>query len=118
MEEKALKLVQNLCVKVDFLTQVQEEFYQKYFLKLSTASKSILTQEEAADYLGLKPSYLNQLTFHKKLKFIKKPGQKSKYFLKSDLDTYMLGESNTDSSDEELEDEILSSWSKGQKTKK
>lgn len=119
MEDRALKLIQSLCVKVDFLTQAQEEFYQKHFLKLSSASKNILTQTEAADYLGLKPDYLNQLTHHKKLKFTKKEGRKAKYFLKCDLDEYMSGETESSHSEEDLiEKEILQSWSKEGKIKK
>lgn len=108
MDELTRKLIENLSLKIDFLTQAQEEFYQKHFLKLSTASKSILTQSEAADYIGLTSSYLNQLTHHGKLKFIKKKGMKSKYFLKSDLDEYLMGDSVfKNREDSETENDIL-----------
>ncbi|WP_157970301.1 helix-turn-helix domain-containing protein [Albibacterium indicum] len=115
MDESTRKLIENLSSKIDCLSQAQEEFYQKHFLKLSTASKPILTQPEAADYIGLTPNYLNQLTHHGKLKFIKKKGMKSKYFLKRDLDEYLMGNSIKEDPDSETENDILNFLKRGKR---
>lgn len=115
MEQKQERLIELMLRKLEHLTQTQEEFYQKHFLALSTANKTILTQEEAAAYIGHKSSYLNQLTHHGRLKFIKRQGQKSKYFLKKDLEAYMVGNVDSGENPDELETEILNYLDRGNK---
>ncbi|MEZ0451038.1 helix-turn-helix domain-containing protein [Sphingobacterium thalpophilum] len=113
MDAKTQQLLNQLDQKMDLVLQSQETIFQKHLLKLAGTYKTILTQEEAADYLGYQPSYLNQLTHHGKLKFIKKEGIKSKYFLRTDLDEYMSGESTLNKSESDLfEQEIFDSWNK------
>ena len=51
-------------------------------------SQEIFRLKDAAEYLGIKGSYLYQLTHGKKIPFTK-PGGKLIYFRKSDLDDYL-----------------------------
>lgn len=48
---------------------------------------------EAAEYIGLKPSYLRKLTAKKKIKF-SKPLGKLIFFEKQDLDSFLRGRHN------------------------
>ena len=51
--------------------QIEEKLFniENSISKLSIAVKTILSAEEAAEFLGLKPSYLYKLTSDKKIKF-------------------------------------------------
>ena len=119
MDAKNQHQLDRLIRRMDLFMDAQETLFQRQVSKLASVHKTVLTQEEAADYLGYQPSYLNQLTHHGKLKFIKKPGIKSKYFRRSDLDEYMSGESQLKlSEDEQMENEILESWKMKNERKK
>lgn len=101
--------------KLDLFLKEQEEFSRKTLLKLSFGSKEIFTQHEAAEFLGLSPKYLDQLTHHGKLKFLKRKGQKFKYFRKKDLEEYLVGNQKFDPEEDgenDLEKEIISNWQK------
>lgn len=95
--------------KFDLLFKEQEEFSRRVLLKLSLTTKQIFTKPEAADFLGLNEKYIDQLTHQKKLKFLKRKGQKFKYFRKKDLEDYILGNSdeNEDDDFEDFEKDIL-----------
>ncbi len=95
--------------KFDLLSVEQDNFFQKALLKLSLSTKRLLTKPEAAEFLGLQEKYLDQLTHKKKLKFVKRKGQKFKYFRKEDLEDYILGnsEENEDDDFEDFENDIL-----------
>ncbi len=88
--------------KFDLLFKEQEEFSRRVLLKLSLTTKQLFTKPEAADFLGLNEKYVDQLTHQKKLKFIKRKGQKFKYFRKEDLEDYILG-NNEESEDDDFE---------------
>ncbi|WP_185290423.1 helix-turn-helix domain-containing protein [Chryseobacterium lactis] len=94
--------------KLDLLFKEQEEFSKKMLLKLSLNTKRLFTKPEAAEFLGLNEKYLDQLTHQKKLKFLKRKGQKFKYFRKEDLEEYILG-TGTEADDdfEGFENDIL-----------
>lgn len=95
--------------KLDLLFKDQEEFSKKILLKISLGTKRLYTKPEAAEFLGLAEDYLDQLTHKKKLKFLKRKGQKFKYFRKEDLEEYILGTSNENENDdfEDFENDIL-----------
>lgn len=57
--------------------------------KLNLAEKTILSVEEAAVFLNMKPSFLYKITSAKRIKFFK-PNGKLIYFQKSDLEAFML----------------------------
>ena len=71
--------------------QIEEKLFhiENSISKLHIAVKSILSAEEAAEYLNLKPSYLYKLTSDKKIKFFKPLG-KLIYFRKEDLEDFLL----------------------------
>lgn len=94
--------------KFEMFIKDQEEFSKKILLKLSLANKKLYTKPEAAEFLGLNEKYLDQLTHQKKLKFLKRKGQKFKYFRKEDLEEYILG-TGTEADDdfEDFENDIL-----------
>ena len=71
--------------------QIEEKLFsiENSISKLSIAVKTILTAEEASEFLGLKPSYLYKLTSDKKIRFFKPLG-KLIYFKKEDLETFLL----------------------------
>ncbi len=108
----ALKINQRfdfLESKFDLLFKEQEEFSRRVLLKLSLTTKQLFTKPEAADFLGLNEKYIDQLTHQKKLKFLKRKGQKFKYFRKEDLEEYILGDiGEKDENDfEDFENDIL-----------
>jgi excisionase family DNA binding protein len=73
------------------LTAIQriEKSISELSEKLETSAAELLTAENAADYLGIKKSYLHKLVHFKKLSY-SKPANGYIYFLKSDLNSYML----------------------------
>jgi excisionase family DNA binding protein len=77
--------------------------------KLSLEIKTILTAEQAAEFLGLKPSYLYKLTSDKKIKFFKPQG-KLIYFRKEDLEAFLLR--NPSESSDIFESEVFNHWKK------
>lgn len=77
--------------------------------KLSLEIKTILTAEQAAEFLGLKPSYLYKLTSDKKIKFYKPQG-KLIYFRKEDLEAFLLR--NPSESSDIFESEVFNHWKK------
>lgn len=77
--------------------------------KLSLEIKTILTAEQAAEFLGLKPSYLYKLTSDKKIKFYKPQG-KLIYFRKEDLEAFLLR--NPSESSDKFESEVFNHWKK------
>ena len=71
--------------------------------KFSLAVKTILSTDEAAEFLGIKPSYLYKLTSNKEIRFFKPQG-KLNYFRKDDLETFLLrNPSETNSAEESQE---------------
>lgn len=108
----AIKITQRfdlLDSNFDLLFKKQEEFSRSMLLKLSLSTKRLLTKPEAAEFLGLKEKYLDQLTHQKKLKFLKRKGQKFKYFRKEDLEEYILGSDEIEINDDfdDFENDIL-----------
>lgn len=67
-------------------------------------NKEILNLKEASQYLGISKSCLYKKTSLNKIPFFK-PGNKINYFLKSDLDLYMLG--NRQASTEEIKESAI-----------
>jgi hypothetical protein len=99
--------------KIDLLSKKQEEFNRKALIKLSLSSKNIYTKPEAADFLGVSEAYIDQLTFRRRLEYIKGEGQKFKYFKKKYLEEYILGSNiNKQDDSDEFEDEILKKFKK------
>ena len=91
----------------------QNEFTTRALTLLSLSVKSIYSLSEAALFLNLEEKYLYQLKFHGKLKAHKKPNQKKLYFLKKDLEEYLISQSTEDQeSIEDFENEIKSNWQK------
>lgn len=73
------------------ILQIQEKLFniENSLSKLNLAVKTILSTEEAAEFLGIKPSYLYKLTSCKKIRYFKPQG-KLLYFKKEDLETFLL----------------------------
>lgn len=71
------EMLKSIMEKVDRLTEIA-----------TMGQKSILDLNEAAAYLGYKPSYLYQLTRERTIPYYK-PSKKI-YFRKSELDEWML----------------------------
>ena len=71
--------------------QIEEKLFsiENSIQKLSLSIKSILSVEEAAEFLNMKPSYLYKLTSDKKITFFKPLG-KLIYFKRSDLEAFLL----------------------------
>ena len=91
--------------------QIEEKLFniENSISKLSIAVKTILSAEEAAEFLGLKPSYLYKLTKNKKIKFFKPQG-KLIYFRKEDLEAFLLR--NPSESSDIFESEVFNHWKK------
>ena len=66
--------------------QIEERLFniENSIQKLNLAEKTILSVEEAACFLNMKPSFLYKITSAKRIKFFK-PNGKLIYFQKSDL---------------------------------
>jgi excisionase family DNA binding protein len=81
--------------------QIEEKLFniENSISKLSISVKSILSVEEAAEFLNMKPSYLYKLTSDKKITFYKPLG-KLLYFKKSDLESFLLRNESQNSSDD------------------
>ena len=91
--------------------QIEETLFniENSISKLSIAVKTILSAEEASEFLGIKPSYLYKLTSDKKIRFFKPQG-KLIYFKKEDLEAFLLrNPSETVISDVPL---VLNHWKK------
>ncbi|MBC5844445.1 helix-turn-helix domain-containing protein [Flavobacterium sp. F-392] len=71
--------------------QIEEKLFsiENSIQKLSLSVKSILSHEEAAVFLNMKPSYLYKLTARKEIRFFSPLG-KLNYFQKSDLEEFLL----------------------------
>ena len=71
--------------------QIEEKLFhiENSIQKLSLAVKTILSHEEAAEFLNMKPSYLYKLTARKEIRFFCPLG-KLNYFHKSDLEDFLL----------------------------
>ena len=76
---------------------------------MTLENKEILTLEEAADYMGMKKSYLYKLTSSNKIKFFSPLG-KLIYFLKEDINNFLLQNPNITISS--TEDDIQNFWNK------
>lgn len=86
--------------------QIEEKLFniENSISKLNLAVKTILSTEEAAEFLGLKPSYLYKLTSNKEIRFFKPQG-KLIYFKKEDLETFLLRNPSETSFGEESKDQ-------------
>lgn len=62
------------------------------------ASKNILSAAQAAAYLGVSTSYLAQMRHRKEIPYTQ-PNGKMTYFIKSDLDEWMLKKPSTSDAD-------------------
>ncbi len=71
----------------------------------NTTSKSVLTLAEAAEYMGLKKSYLYRLTHEKRIRHYK-PNNKKIYFKVEDIIAWLT--SNPVLTDEELSEQAQS----------
>lgn len=71
--------------------QIEEKLFniENSIQKLSLTVKTILSVEEAAVFLNMKPSFLYKMTSAKRIKFFK-PNGKLIYFQKSDLEAFLL----------------------------
>ena len=71
--------------------QIEEKLFsiENSIQKLSLAVKPILSVEEAAVFLNMKPSYLYKLTSDKRITFFK-PLDKLIYFKRVDLEAFLL----------------------------
>ncbi len=78
-------------------------------------TQTILITGEACEYLRISKSSLYKMTSKRKIPFTKPNGGKM-YFLKEDLDNWML--SNKSKSTEELESEMFNYLNKGKDEKK
>ncbi len=76
--------------------------------------KNFLTTGQACEYLKISKSSLYKMTSKKKIPFTKPNGGKM-YFLKEDLDNWML--SNKSKSTEELENEMFNYLNRGRNGK-
>ncbi len=85
------------------------EEIEKNLFSIKLQSKEILTLEEAADYMGMKKSYLYKLTSSNKIKFFSPLG-KLIYFLKEDINNFLLQNPNITISS--TEDDIQNFWNK------
>lgn len=81
--------------------------FEKIFLNMTqnTPSKSVLTLAEAAEYMGLKKSYLYRLTHEKRIRHYK-PNNKMIYFMVEDIIAWLT--SNPIFTDEELSEQAQS----------
>ena len=86
--------------------QIDEKLFeiQNSISKLSIAVKTILSTDEAAEFLNMKPSYLYKLTSDKKITFFKPQG-KLIYFRKSDLEAFLLRNESQSNFEEESKNE-------------
>jgi excisionase family DNA binding protein len=66
-----------------------------------------LSLQEASEYLALKPSTLYSYTHKKVLPYYKLRGRKI-YFLKEDLDNFILNDTNLVKSNQQIETEAIS----------
>ena len=82
---------------------------EKNLFSIKLQSKEILTLEEAAEYMGMKKSYLYKLTSSNKIKFFSPLG-KLIYFHKEDINDFLLQNPNKTSSS--IEDDVQDFWSK------
>ena len=82
---------------------------EKNLFSIKLQSKEILTLEEAAEYMGMKKSYLYKLTSSNKFKFFSPLG-KLIYFLKEDINDFLLQNPNKTISS--IEDDVQDFWSK------
>ena len=71
--------------------QIEEKLFsiENSIQKLSLSVKSILSAEEAAEFLNMKTSYLYKLTSGRKITFFRPLG-KLIYFHRSDLEDFLL----------------------------
>jgi excisionase family DNA binding protein len=71
--------------------QIEEKLFniENSIQKLSLAVKTIMSTEEAAEFLNMKTSYLYKLTADKKIRFFCPLG-KLNYFQRSDLEAFLL----------------------------
>ena len=107
---KVSSMVEDRLLK---LITLQENFNRQILNVLKLSTKKIYSVEEAALFLDLKPESLYQLRHHGKIKAQKKKGQKKIYFLKSDLEDYLLNEFHHEEVEfEAFENEILQKWNK------
>ena len=72
--------------------------------KLDVTIRPFLSLEEACEYLSLKPATMYSYTHKRVLPFYKVRGRKL-YFLKDDLDEFILNESNLVKSKQQIEKE-------------
>lgn len=91
--------------------QIEEKLFniENSLSKLSIAVKTILSVEEASEFIGMKTSYLYKLTSDKKIRFFKPQG-KLIYFKKEDLEAFLLR--NVSETVYEEESQSLQHWKK------
>lgn len=58
--------------------------------KISTNERTLLTTTEAAQYLGVRPSYLYKMMMRRAIPYYK-PGGKLCFFSREDLDAWLTG---------------------------
>lgn len=58
--------------------------------KISTNERTLLTTTEAAQYLGVRPSYLYKMMMRRVIPYYK-PGGKLCFFSREDLDAWLTG---------------------------
>jgi len=85
------KRILNLKKETMSNLQIEEKLFsiENSIQKLSLAVKPILSVEEAAIFLNMKPSYLYKLTSDKRITFFKPLG-KLIYFKRVDLEAFLL----------------------------
>ena len=91
--------------------QIEEKLFhiENSISKLHIAVKAILSADEAASFLGIKPSYLYKLTSERKILHFKPMG-KLLYFRKQDLEDFLLR--NPSHVDIPLEQQTANNWVK------
>ena len=104
--------IPELLVKIfNFLKTLNEDivFVRQEVQNLKANSKNILNADEAANYLGVKKSYLYKKTSAKEITYYS-GGGKLIYFKKEDLEKYLLR--NPQFSYQDMEYDIQRKWKK------
>ncbi len=98
--------------KILLILQRQEVILSKILSSLQFPSKKFLSKEEAAQFLNVSPDYIYQLVHQRRIRPIKNKGQKKLYFLKEDLENYIMGSSSDDKNYQNFEEDIEREWKK------
>lgn len=89
---------------ISLLNQIRELIDEK-LTELQISQKKIMTVEELSVYLSLQPAYIRKMTHNREIPYYK-PGGKKLYFLREEIDEWVL--SSRISTAEEIRSEAKS----------